>query len=174
MNIVIKNIKEVERYFGSLNQNSKAYMAIEIRDMANKIKSEMQADAPVGVDAQLKNAISFDQKDLRLTFTAKTFYAAYMEFGTKRKVHIPSWVASDYAAKYRGPAPVQTDSKAAIKTWADKKGVQDWKAVWWHIMKNGVKPHPFFFTTKNGQNRLQIIKERYIAALQQGLKNIQP
>jgi HK97 gp10 family phage protein len=173
MNIKIKGLEETIKFYGSLNQNAKAAMKIEITDMANKVKSEMQADAPVDV-ARLKNAISYEQADLKVTFAAKTFYAPYMEFGTKKKVHVPSWVGSDYAAKYKGPAPVQTDSKKAIAQWASKKGVQDWKAVWWHIMKNGVKPHPFFFTTKNGQNRLQIIKERYIAALKQGLKNIQP
>lgn len=171
MNIKIKGLEETIKFYGSLNQNAKGAMKIEITDMANKVKTEMQADAPVDV-ARLKNAISYEQKDLNLTFVAQTFYAAYMEFGTKKKVAIPSWVGG-YAAQFKGPAPVQTDSKKAIKQWASKKGVQDWQAVWWSIMKNGVKPHPFFFSTKNGQNRLEIIKERYIAALKQGLKNIQ-
>ena len=171
MNIKIKGLEETIKFYGSLNQNAKAAMKIEITDMANKVKSEMQADAPVDV-ARLKNAISYKQADLNLTFIAQAFYAPYMEFGTKRKVSVPTWVGS-YAAQFKGPAPVKTDSKKAIAQWASKKGVQDWKAVWWHIMKNGVKPHPFFFTTKNGQNRIEIIKERYIAALKQGLKNIQ-
>lgn len=173
MNIKIKGLEETIKFYGSLNQNAKAIMAIEVTEVKNKTLSEMKADAPVNL-SQLKQSIACDQVGLSLKFYSKLFYAPYMEFGTKKKVHVPSWVASDYAAKYKGPAPVQTDSKKAIAQWASKKGVQDWKAVWWHIMKNGVKPHPFFFTTKNGQNRIEIIKERYIAALKQGLKNIQP
>ena len=196
MNIVIKNIKEVERYFGSLNQNAKAAMKIEITDMANKVKSEMQADAPVDV-ARLKNAISYKQKDLNLTFVAQSMYAPYMEFGTKKKVQVPSWVG-DYAAQFKGSnGQTGVDSLQAITSWVKRKGLvatfstttqkrtrrnkaeasrekEAANKIWWSIMKNGVKPHPFFFTTKNGQNRIEIIKERYIAAINQGLKNIQP
>jgi hypothetical protein len=169
--IETKGFKDVENFYRSLNKNSQAAMKIEITDMAQKVKADMQRDAPVDV-ARLKNSISYEQKGLSVEFVAQTDYAAYMEFGTKKKVSVPNWVGG-YAAQFKGRGSGGVNSKKAIEQWASKKGVNDWKAVWWHIMKNGVKAHPFFFTTKNGQNRIELIKKGYLEALKQGLKNVQ-
>ena len=146
-------------------------MKVEVTDLAQQVVGAIKADAPVDV-ARLKNSISFKQEDLTLTFYASADYAPYMEWGTKSKVKVPGYVGN-YASQFQGRKVGGTvNSRQAIKQWASKKGVQDWGAVWWHIMKFGVKPHPFFFTTKSGQNRLEIIKDKYKAALKQGLKNL--
>lgn len=169
--IETKGFKTVENYFKSLNKNSQAAMNIEVVDFANKVTAEMKRDVPINY-SRLEGATDNVVKGLRVEFFSKTDYAAYMEFGTKKKVNVPSWVGS-YASQFRGRASGGVDSKKAIEEWAKKKGVNDWKAVWWHIMKNGVKAHPFFFTTKNGQNRIELIKKGYLEALEQGLKNVQ-
>jgi hypothetical protein len=193
--IETKGFKDVENFYRSLNKNSQAAMKIEITDMAQKVKADMQRDAPVDV-ARLKNSISYEQKGLSVEFVAQTDYAAYMEFGTKKKVNVPSWVGG-YAAQFKGKGAGGTDSFLAISNWVKNKGIAATysiktqkktkrnkaqidrenaaaKSIWWHIMKNGVKPHPFFFTTKNGQNRIELIKKGYLEALKQGLKNVQP
>ena len=172
INIEVKGFKEVESFYRSLNKNAKAAMSVEVREMANEVKNAMQVDAPVDV-ARLKNSITANVQDLSVTFETKTIYAPYMEFGTKKRVNVPAWVGG-YASQFQGSRGGAVDSKKAIAEWARKKGVDNWKAVWWSIMKNGVKPHPFFFTTKIGQNRLEIIKKRYKEALQQGLRNVKP
>ena len=172
INIELKGFKEVENYYRSLNKNSKAAMEAEVRDMANQVKNEMMTDAPVNY-GQLKNSIQLNVENLSAVFKIKLNHAPYMEFGTKKRVNVPSWVGG-YASQFQGSRGGAVDSKKAIAEWARKKGVDNWKAVWWSIMKNGVKPHPFFFTTKSGQNRLEIIKKRYKEALQQGLRNVKP
>ena len=193
--IDVKGLKDIENYYRSLNKNSQAAMKVEVTDLAQQVVGAMKADAPVDV-ARLKNSISFKQEDLTLLFYASADYAPYMEWGTKSKVKVPSYVGT-YASEFQGKSSGSSGTNAlqALTSWVRRKGIvatystttkkrtkrnkaeaaretETASRIMWSIKKFGVKPHPFFFTTKSGQNRLEIIKDKYKAALKQGLKNL--
>lgn len=74
-------------------------------------------------------------------------YSPYMEWGTKSKASVPPELAS-YASQFLGGGSGGgASAKQLIYEWVLRKGL-DKKAQWpifISIMKNGVRPHPFFF-----------------------------
>jgi hypothetical protein len=85
-------------------------------------------------------------KKLTWEVVAQSEYAAYMEFGTKKKVQIPAGLSS-YAAQFRGARKSKVNPWKAISAWCKRQGIE--KEKWWfiyrEIMTNGVNAHPFLF-----------------------------
>lgn len=81
-----------------------------------------------------------------------TFYAPFIEFGTKSKARVPAGL-EDVAAQFRG----QKGSGAlslieAIKGWVKRKGIASGKeldrvafVIARSIYRNGISPRPFFY-----------------------------
>lgn len=92
-------------------------------------------------------------------------YSAFMEFGTKSLVSVPSGF-EDLANSFKG---VKIDNgsitfKQAIYTWAEQKGISEklWYPIYMKIAIMGVKPHPFLIpayvsNTIKLQNRLNLL-----------------
>lgn len=73
--------------------------------------------------------------------------APWMEWGTKRRVRVPSDLTA-YAATFKGKyTKGKVSAKKAIFEWCKRKGIDKkaWYSIYRSIMVNGVKPHPFFF-----------------------------
>jgi len=72
-------------------------------------------------------------------------YAAYMEFGTKSKVQIPSGLQT-YAAQFQGKG-APGDAKKTIFRWCEQHGIPQsaWYAVYIKIIVFGVRAQPFLF-----------------------------
>lgn len=83
---------------------------------------------------------------------ARTFYAAFIEFGTKSKFN-PYPGTDEYAAQFKGEKGNSGIKLIdAIKAWVQRKGIADGKEadkaaflIARSIYKNGINPKPFFF-----------------------------
>lgn len=101
----------------------------------------------------LFRSVTYDKKDsLSYTVSANTFYAPFIEFGTKTKFN-PYPGTEEYAAQFRGAKGSGTLKLIdAIKGWVKRKGIASGKEIdraafliARSIYKNGISPKPFFF-----------------------------
>ncbi len=131
----------------------------ELSAGADDIRGLAVTLAPVGVTGQLRNKIIVDHKPGRHEIVADVFYAPYVEFGTGKKVNVPSDL-TQYALQFKGPAGRggKDDFMKSLTQWVRRKGLtgnargrqndDDRYIAYWmmiRIMQNGIKPQPFFF-----------------------------
>lgn len=114
---------------------------------------------------RLAQSISyFPLGSLRYEVVSQAEYSPYVEFGTKSKVQIPPGL-EDFAAKFKGTGDGDYyDFLNAILDWVKRKGIASItnsytgrkstkkedlllvaQTIAFFIMKNGIKPHPYFF-----------------------------
>lgn len=142
-------------------------LAEEMKITADEIRDGAKRDAPVD-EARVKNSISSKKISNSLfEVVAQSSYAGYLEFGTKTKVSIPAGLES-VAGQLRGSVGnAATSPYEAILGWVKRKGIAGtfsvksrkaskskasqalvksaaW-AIWNHIRKYGIRPHPYFF-----------------------------
>jgi hypothetical protein len=118
----------------------------EINATSLNIVGDMKRDAPVNL-GQLRNQIIAEPKkvELQVSIKSRANYSAFVEFGTKKKAVIPSGLER-VAAKFKG-IKGNGDAVEAIAFWAKRVGIPEEKrgAVIYSILRNGIKPKPFFF-----------------------------
>jgi len=159
--------------------NIKKQVGAEIQFAAEDFRERAINDAPVD-QTILTGQITvkhIDAATLEVVSGAK--YSAYMEFGTKGKYQsIPGIDASPYRGKGTGD---YFDFLNNILDWVKRKGiggkyrgsiaagrvtlskkkqdtlVETAEAIAWSIIRNGVKPHPFFFK-QIGPVRKQLLR----------------
>lgn len=103
-------------------------------------------DAPVD-QGFLRGQIKSDQVlKLKNEVTSPAEYSAYIEWGTKLQVNVPSELQA-YANQFKGRGAGGGDPKKMIYDWAARVGIPPEKRffVFLSIMKKGIRPHPFFF-----------------------------
>jgi HK97 gp10 family phage protein len=122
---------------------------IDAEIQAAMVKMEQTAVAKVPVDeGRLKGAVGWE-KTGRLDYNlgAKMKYAAFVEFGSRLKVDVPSELRS-WAAQFnlekgqQGPGQMK-----AIFAWCKRKGIPPNRAYWIYrsLMNKGQAPHPFMW-----------------------------
>ena len=84
-------------------------------------------------------------------------YAAYIEFGTKSRVQIPSGL-EQYAAQFKGPGTGKGKAKDMIYAWCKSKGIPEeaWLWIYISIMVKGIKAQPFLFPAVRSQEKVFI------------------
>ena len=102
----------------------------ELDGFATKVKNEAVRRAPL-YDGQLKNSIGAVRKGLKVDVVAAKYYAAYVEFGTKKFAAAyvatlpPDWKA--YAATFKGEkgkgGGSMDDFIKRMVEWVKKKGI---------------------------------------------------
>lgn len=166
--VKLEGLNGLKAEFAAASKEVKAITDAELQAGAAEFVSGARRDAPIDQGA-LKGAISyFKEADLRYPVVAQKFYAPFMEFGTKGKYKpIPGTEAIAAAFKgYKGGDFQQL--LVAIARWVKRKGIagtysvktrrrtgskinqlaEDYRAAWpiaISILRNGIKPHPFFF-----------------------------
>lgn len=121
----------------------------EIQASALTIVRNAQAKAPVD-QGRLRSLISVNNiSDLEVEVVSGADYSAYLEFGTGKRVSIPAGLEA-VAAQAKGTGRVGSlSAKDAIYAWCARVGID--KKLWWtifiSIMTNGIKAHPFFFSS---------------------------
>jgi hypothetical protein len=100
----------------------------------------------------LQNRITVKEiSQLEYEYVAQDKKAAWLEFGTKKKVQIPSEL-SDVAQKYKGIGLGSgLNARQTIYDWCKRKGIpkEAWYPIYREIVTNGIKPHPYFFPAYN-------------------------
>jgi len=120
-------------------------------DFVGQAKKDLASQG--GDRGTLLRSISYKQeKDLSYTVSANTFYAPFIEFGTKSK-YSPYPGTEEFASQYKGIKGSGTLSLInAIRGWVKRKGIAKGKEIdraafliARSIYKNGISPKPFFF-----------------------------
>jgi hypothetical protein len=117
-------IANLTRKFKEKESQLQTVVDAELRAAATKMENLAVQDVPID-EARLKGVISTKVHGvMNYEVVAPTKYAAYMEFGTKKKAKIPAGLA-DVAAKFQGPTGgTFKDLLKAITAWVKRKGEQ--------------------------------------------------
>lgn len=174
----VQGLDKLLKVFNELPTQTQKELKTELKTTSKEIRDGAKKDAPAD-EARLKQSISAKETgQTSFEVVAQTFYAGYLEFGTKTKVSIPSGLES-IASQLKGPAQGQGSPLEAITAWVKRKGIagtyslksrrrlgnkttkeeQDKQAaymIWSKIRKYGIKPQPFFFKQmKPAEERLR-------------------
>ena len=163
----IQGIKRIEQVMKQLPVQMQAEINEEIEDSARKVVQLAKQRAPK-YDGQLQQAIGYgwlvDKSGFEV-FAAKN-YAAFVEFGTGKKMSIPNELKS-YAGQFKNTGKgTWKEFVDKMEKWVKKKGLakitnsytgksRAKKAdirflaiiIARSIYKNGMQPHPFFYNS---------------------------
>ena len=163
--VKVSGFGDVKAQFLSASKDVSEVVDQEIESMAKEWVAGAKRDAP-GDQGTLRNSISYLKTDTGVEIVSNVFYSPFMEFGTKGKYQaIPGTEA--IAAQFKGfKGGDFAQMLKFIKAWVKRKGIgaevtksgnpsksqnslasQD-RVAWviaMSILKNGIKPHPFFF-----------------------------
>lgn len=197
VNIGIKGLNEATKFLKRVDKAFMTEVRAEMKFAAEEVADLIRRDAPVDT-ARLKNSISVKQgTELGVEIVAQSNHAPYMEFGTKKNFKAPNGLEG-YASQFRGPTGISdVDPLVALTRWVRRKGLADtynvrtkqrrrrYKryqereaaialAIFRKIRRDGVKPHPFFFSNESGVDRMKqankLVTERLVSALKR-IKN---
>lgn len=141
------NTKKLEKAFEKYGE--RAIEAVEEVNLEAASTVSQVAKKTVSVDrGTLRNSIRIDQFD-KINYNVGTNlpYAPYIEFGTGRKVRIPTEFKelANRARKNKGGDFKQ--GLENIKRWCKRKGIDERLAyvIFVNILTNGIEAKPFFY-----------------------------
>lgn len=174
----VQGLDKLISLFNQLPKSTQKELKAELEFTASEIRDGAKRDAPAD-EARLKQSISAKSTGpLEFEVVAQTFYAGYLEFGTKTKTVIPAGL-EEVAGQLKGPVSGQGNPIDALQQWVKRKGIagtystktrrrlgnkatkeqQDKQVafmIWQKIKKYGIKPRPYFFTQlKPAEERLR-------------------
>jgi len=185
----VQGVTKLLSLFDQLPEKVQTELSNELKVTASEITSGAKRDAPAD-EARLKSAISFKETGkTSFEVVAQTFYAGYLEFGTKAQTVIPAGLEG-IASQLKGASGQEKgDPLKAITAWVKRKGIAGTFSVktkklsrskasldniktvafmiWRKIKKFGIKAHPYFFkqlpeAEKNLKERVANIIKRII------------
>lgn len=161
----VQGLDKLLNLFDQLPDRAQQELKDELQITSWEIRDGAKRDAPAD-ESRLKQSISTKETGpTSFEVVAQTFYAGYLEFGTKTHVSVPAGL-EDIASQIKGPVGGQGNPLEAITAWVKRKQiaatftktgrVSKAKAavakqkevaflIWQKIKKFGIKPHPYFF-----------------------------
>lgn len=147
-------LDQFRKQLATASNNLKTEVAAEVRISAMEFESLAKRSASdFGDRGTLRQSIGHRQTGpLTYEVFVGTFYAPFIEFGTKTKVQVPSGL-EDVAAQFRGLKGTGALSLTeAIKGWVKRKGIAKGDeldrvafVIARSIYRNGIKARPFFY-----------------------------
>jgi HK97 gp10 family phage protein len=167
--VSIKGMNEAINAMKLKGEKVKAQVDAELQASAQIIVNNAVRDAPTD-ESRLRQSISYSkQGEMSYKVVADVFYAPYIEWGTKRRIKIPS-DQQEIAAQYKGRAKRGDyyDFLTSILKWVKRKGIievyavktqkrrksgkdfnlaleQIAQSIATSIIRNGIHPKPFFW-----------------------------
>ena len=116
-----------------------------IEKNVQQISLEQKSAAPVFIGG-LRQGIGYQFIDGKWVLFSNAKYSPFIEFGTGGKVKVPSQLQS-YAQQFRsGRNGTFKDFVRQLEIWVKRKGLDiDARFLAILILRNGIKPQPFFF-----------------------------
>lgn len=156
----VKGLDKLLNVFNELPKQTQRELKAELEITGKEIRDGAKKDAPTN-ETRLRQSISIAETGATsFEVVAQTFYAGYLEFGTKTKTSIPAGLES-IASQLKGPVSGQGNPIDALQIWVRRKGISfnsgkrkltaDQKTrqtafvIWMHIKKFGIKAQPYFF-----------------------------
>jgi hypothetical protein len=145
VSIQVEGLDRLIKKLGRIPDAVSAEIDAELSAVANEFMNRARGDAPVDQGLLINSITVNPLKVMDYEVVSGADYSAYVEFGTKSKVQIPADLAA-YAAQFKG-AKSTGDAKQMIYAWCKRVGIEEkyWFAVYVKIMRDGIRPHPFFF-----------------------------
>lgn len=150
--IKLKGFKEFEKKLHNLPADLKKEVGGETFAAAKLWEQRAKRAAPVD-QGRLRGSIRGAQKQSGSSefiasseVTANAVHAAWVEWGTKKKVKVPAELSS-YAATFRGGGTGGGKARQMIFAWMNRVGIpkdRQW-VTFISIITNGIKPQPYFF-----------------------------
>lgn len=141
----LRGFKEYEKKMKTAGAKLSKLADLEASASAQIIANAARNRAPVN-DGTLRASIHAQGSNGKYKVTASAEYAAYVEFGTKKRAKVPADL-QNYANQFKGGGGSAQEAKTAIYAWMNKQGIpkeQQW-GIFISIMVNGIRPHPFLF-----------------------------
>lgn len=118
-----------------------------LRAVQNMVRAAKRA-APKNYGELAKQITYKKNGPLNYEYISGQGYSSYVEFGTKKKVRVPSGL-ENFAIQFKGSGFARTNLgfKQAIFEWAKSKGIdkKHWYPIYRAIAIGGIRPQPFFF-----------------------------
>lgn len=165
----IKGFHKLQKRLNAVPAKVRKEVGAEIQDGGRRINAKQLRLAPVDEGGIKQSTVAKKANELNIELTSSKHYVPFMEFGTKRRVRVPSELTV-YAAQFKqsGPKITFDEFLKIITDWVRRKGIaakrsektgrrlgskanqqsEDEKAAYpiaLSILRHGVKPHPFFF-----------------------------
>ncbi len=143
--IELKGFKEFDQKLKNLPKDLQEEVGFEVSDAGKNWEGLAKRSAPKDQGKLAQQIRSVDKGVMLTEIVANVDYAAYVEWGTKTKVRVPSDIA-DYAAQFRGGRS-SGNAKEMIYAWMKRVGIpaQAQYIVFISIIVTGIRPHPYFF-----------------------------
>jgi HK97 gp10 family phage protein len=150
--IQLKGFKEFDKKLKNLPLELKKEVGGETFAAAKMWEQRAKRAAPVD-QGRLRGSIRGNQRQTSSPdflgsseVTANTIHAAWLEWGTKKRVKVPAELSA-YAATFRGGGTGGGKAKQMIFAWMNRVGIpkdRQW-ITFISIITNGIKPQPYFF-----------------------------
>ena len=143
----VKNLNKVLKSLKKFGKEADNLIDIYAEDTANQISVDAKLNAPKNL-GKLAQSISSAEKvsDLNYKVVVKEDYAPYIEFGTGKKVRVPSEM-QELANKVKKRGGTFEQGLESIKDWCKAKGIDVKLAypIFISILNNGINPQPFLY-----------------------------
>lgn len=165
----IKGFDKLQKRLNAVPTKLRKEVGAEIHDGAKRINAKQLRLVPVD-EGGIKQSTDIKKiNELNIELTSSKHYVPFMEFGTKRRIRVPSELTA-YAAQFKqsGPKITFEEFLKIITAWVHRKGIagrfsvktkrrlgskanqqtedeQTAYPIALSILRHGVKPHPFFF-----------------------------
>jgi hypothetical protein len=189
LNIRVKGIDKILKAMSKMPKEVQFQVNKELSDGADEMMREAINRAPKdeGGGGGITSAINVRHGADRHEVYMQKEYGVYQEFGTKGKFKAPSFLGS-YPARFRGKSSgTYEDAIKSITGWVRRKGIsgtysvktkrrtgnkvtkekQDKQAAYLilrKILREGLKPQPFFFPS------FLIVRERLVSRIKKIIK----
>ncbi len=142
----IKGLDKALKDFMKFGEEGEKLVSSVTKVTAKEIEANAKIAAPKNLGKLAQSISSVELDKLSYEVVVGVVYGGYVEFGTGRKVQIPSEL-SDEAAKFRGNGGSFDEGLKAIKDWCRQKGIEESAAypIFISILKNGIEPQPFLY-----------------------------
>lgn len=122
-------------------------VADEFEAYAFELNTMQKQRAPKDEGSLVQAITNKQTKPLTWEVVCQKIHAVWNEFGTKRKVRVPSGL-EDVANQFRGAGVASgTSARQEIYEWCRRHGIEKraWYLIYREIVTNGISPNPFFY-----------------------------
>lgn len=146
---VIEGMPELLQDIQRFGEEVRFKVSAELRATADKIVRDAKRKAPVNMGALRRGITWKSHDDLNYEIISSADYSAFVEWGTKKQVSVPTDLAN-FAQQFHGIKRLQGGTlgfRQAIYEWCRKKGIEKkyWYFIFISIAKRGIRAQPFFF-----------------------------
>lgn len=154
----VKGLKEVLQSLKVFGDVATKEIGETTQNVAKEIEADAKKLAPSNLGTLRKTIHNEKVDELNYKVVSPADYSAYVEFGTGKKVSVPSEL-SELASKFKGKGGGFEKGLQSIKDWCRNKGIDESAAypIFMSILRNGIRPQPFMYPAwKKGQTQYVI------------------